>query len=229
METSNSPYKNNREQWFVFFLVSFGVYTITYGLLFLVDFLPEAPAPEQQVVERVATEHSTTTESVSKQGMDDEEEIAVVAPLPTKIIFDEFDREVPILNPDSRKIANLNEALLSGVVRHPDSADFENEGTIFLFGHSSYLPHVFNQHFKAFNDIQDMSWGDQIRVQSADREYVYRVDRVYQTQASSADVEIERGTPKLTLATCNSFGTKDDRYIVEATLVDEYPLNRVKR
>jgi LPXTG-site transpeptidase (sortase) family protein len=159
---------------------------------------------------------------------DVEEEVIeeYVEPYPVTVIFDSLDnRQVTVLNPISNKIADLDEALLEGVVRHPDSADFQSEGTIFLFGHSSYLPSVINKNFQAFNGIQKLQWGDTVRLQSLDREYVYRVDRVYQAKASDAEVEITRGEAKLTLATCNSFGSKDDRYIVEATLVDSYPLS----
>jgi LPXTG-site transpeptidase (sortase) family protein len=55
-------------------------------------------------------------------------------------------------------------------------------------------------------------------------EYLYRVDRVYETSADDAEVKIETGKPKLTLVTCDSFGSKSDRFVVEATLVESQPL-----
>ena len=91
---------------------------------------------------------------------------------------------------------------------------------MFLFGHSSYLPHVLNKNFQAFNDIQKLVWGDIIRVQSSDTERQYRVSRVYKTAASEAEVSFEGEGTRLTLVTCNSFGTKDDRFVVEAELVE---------
>jgi LPXTG-site transpeptidase (sortase) family protein len=148
-----------------------------------------------------------------------------VDPNPKKIIFDSLDNKtVTVLNPTSRAIADLDEALLSGVVRHPDSADFVNTGNIFILGHSSYLPTVFNKNFQAFNEIQSLTWGDTIRLQSGDTEYVYQVDRVYKASANTLEVPNSRGTAKLTLATCNSFGSKDDRFIVEASLVSQRAL-----
>lgn len=259
--TENKPlFQTKREQRVVFFLVFMGVLTVTYGFLYLIDFIPEKPGEAAETEEVRESEEvsvfDTTKEYVKSAvaavekrflGADDiaeapggesetgvlkaesyeepEEETEVyVDPLPATIIFDSFEREVAVLNPTSRSVASLDEALLSGVVRHPDSADFANEGTIFLFGHSSYLPNVINKNFQAFNGIQDLVWGDTIRLQSANMEYVYRVDRVYQTKASDAEVAIDRGKPKLTLATCNTFGSKDDRYVVEASLVDSYTL-----
>ena len=145
----------------------------------------------------------------------------VVDPFPVSITFDSLDKTIAVLNPESRSVAALDTALLSGVVRHPDSADFERTGTIFLLGHSSYLPNVINKNFQAFNGIQKLGWGDVIRLRSGDTEYVYHVDRTYEVKASDAEVEIEAGVAKLTLATCNSFGSKDDRFVVEATLVSK--------
>jgi LPXTG-site transpeptidase (sortase) family protein len=69
-----------------------------------------------------------------------------------------------------------------------------------------------------------MTWGDKIRLQSEDTEYIYRVEKVYQTKASEAVVPATPGKARLTLATCDSFKTKDDRFVVEAVLIDTKPL-----
>lgn len=217
--TETLLFTNKREQAIVFFLVSVGVFTITFGFFYAIDFLPEEPGTNEEKVATIetvppASEPVTVPEPVA------------VDPLPTKIIFDSLNgKEVAVLNPEARTVAALDTALLSGAVRHPDSADFERKGTILLLGHSSYLPNVVNKNFQAFNGIQKLVWGDTIRLQSADMEYVYRVDRVYQAKAEDGEVEIESGTAKLTLSTCNSFGTKDDRFIVESTLVESRPLS----
>ena len=216
MEENNhanqSLFNSKLEERVVFFFVCMGVIAITYGVLYALDFLPEKPATE--VVEEVAKEVPTT-------------EVApvVTEPLPISIIFDSLDnREVKILNPETSDVAALDTALLTGVVRHPNSADFKNTGTILILGHSSYLPVVRNKNFQAFNGIQKLVWGDTIRVRSLDTEYVYSVDRVYEAKATDAEIAIQKGVAKLTLATCNSFGTKDDRFVVEATLGDSHPI-----
>lgn len=198
---------------FRFFGVFMMVTILSYGFLYAIDFIPEAP------------EESNGGTALEDRELEDHEPAEKPEDAtPDKLIIDALDREVDILNPTSAAIENLDNALLSGAVRHPDSADLIDEGTMFLFGHSSSLPVIHNQNFKAFNGIEDLSWGDTIRVQSSDFEYVYRVDRVYEAKASEASVEIIRGQARLTLATCNSFGSKDDRYIVEASLIDSYPL-----
>lgn len=207
------------EQRVVFFFVAVGVISITYGIFFMVDFLPEKKI-DIVVEEQVPV---TETEIIVDTPIDVEEK--TVDPLPISIIFDALGgREVTILNPDSSTVEALDSALLSGVVRHPESADFKETGTIFLLGHSSYLPVVRNKNFQAFNGIQKLKWGDTIRLQSSDVEYVYSVERVYEAKATDAEVKIEKGDAKLVLATCNSFATKDDRFIVEAVLVGSHPV-----
>lgn len=202
-----------------FFIVFFAVVLVTYSILFALDFVPEP-------VSSPAIESVTEEIEPSATVFEDEPVIEVVIePLPVTIIFDSLDaKRVPVLNPVSREIADLDEALLSGAVRHPDSADFSKAGNIFILGHSSYLPNVLNRNFQAFNGIQNLTWGDRIRLQSADTEYVYRVERVYEAVASDLIVPFTPGEARLTLATCNSFGSKDDRYIVEAVLIGKQSL-----
>lgn len=139
--------------------------------------------------------------------------------MPVEISIARLGKTVAVLNPTSRTIADLDAALLAGVVRHPDSAVLGQEGTVFILGHSSYLPQVFNKNFQAFNGIQDLEWGDRIEVSSVDTVYEYRVEKVYRAQAQDVTVPIAGDKKLLTLATCNSFGSIDDRYIVEAKQV----------
>lgn len=236
-ESSYAPYSSKREQRIVFFFVTVGVIALTYAFFYIVDFLPEqktdgdkAPSgmeAEQIAVSEIGDVTFSDTETVSRN-IKTPGSAAMVrkdAELPIAIIFDSLDdKKVRVLNPESSTVEALDAALLSGVVRHPDSADFAEKGTIFLLGHSSYLPNVMNKNFQAFNGIQKMKWGDTIRLRSSDTEYVYTVDRVYEAKASSAEVPMQYDIAKLVLATCNTFASKDDRFVVEATLVDSYPL-----
>ena len=218
--TEGTQFNSKREQRIVFFLVSVGIIALTYGFFFVIDFLPETPSEKKTSLPAVVEEVPASTTLVQEATTTPE----AVDPFPVSITFDSLGKTIAVLNPESRSVAALDTALLSGVVRHPDSADFERTGTIFLLGHSSYLPNVINKNFQAFNGIQKLGWGDVIRLRSGDTEYVYHVDRTYEVKASDAEVEIESGVAKLTLATCNSFGSKDDRFVVEATLVSKTAL-----
>lgn len=219
--SASVAFSSRLEQRAVFFLVSLGVCTLTYGFFFAIDFLPEPPKETNGALLAQTGDISSTT---APQAATTTALSVPVDPLPVTIVIDSLDKEIPVLNPESRSVSALDTALLSGVVRHPDSADFERTGTIFLLGHSSYLPNVINKNFQAFNGIQDLAWGDIIRLRSSDTEYVYRVDRVYKAKASDAEIAIREGESRLTLATCNSFGSKDDRFVVEASLMSKQAL-----
>ncbi len=201
-----------------FLLTFFVVFLATYALLAWFDFLPEAPAPQAPTIESPATETALTL-SVIDEPLP--EALTPAIPVfPDTLVIDGLDRTVSVLNPNSRTVADLDAALLYGVVRHPDSATLDQVGTVLVLGHSSYLPTVLNPNFQAFNGIQHLEFGDTIRLQSGDVEYVYRVDRVYRAKAEDIAVPIAGEEHRLVLATCNSFGSVDDRYIVEAGLLE---------
>lgn len=214
------------ERKMAFFGVFFVVVTLTYAILFIIDFIPEPVTTEAEAAEMLSEETVDTSaeEVAAATATNETEPMAVVDPLPTKIIIEKLKKEVTVLNPASREIPDLDAALLNGVVRHPDSADFSEPGNIFILGHSSYLPNVFNKNFQAFNGLQNLTWGDTIRVQSGDTEYTYFVEEVYEAAASEVIVPHTPGKARLTLATCNTFGSKEDRFIVEAKLVSERAL-----
>ncbi len=199
-----------------FFLTFFVVLMVSYLALVAVDFVPEEPAVE--VIPETMVEEKAEPAPIVPAII---EEVTV---LPTAITIPRLDKVVPVLNPTSRSIADLDAALLEGVVRHPDSALVGQTGNVFILGHSSYLPNVLNRHFQAFNGIQSLEWGDTIEVATEAGVYIYRVEKVYQAQASNVTVPIDVSEKMLTLATCNSFGSVDDRYIVEAIQVDIRPL-----
>jgi len=94
------------------------------------------------------------------------------------------------------------------------------DGNVFILGHSSHLPNVFNKNFQAFNDIEKLEWGDVIEVSASGQVHVYQVDKVYKANAQDTTVPISGTGHRLTLATCNSFGSVDDRFIVEAKRVE---------
>ncbi len=204
-----------------FLATFFAVVFVTYLVLYVIDFIPEAPSEADEEV-------PATEEVLEATGVAAATEVTEVQPaapvgdlaLPVAITLGRLDRTVTVLNPTSSSVADLDAALLNGVVRHPDSADFSADGNILILGHSSHLPNVFNSNFQAFNGLETMTWGDKIYLDSADTRYVYRVEKVYEAKASEVIVPFTPGEAMLTLVTCNNFGAKEDRYIVEAVLID---------
>lgn len=190
-----------------FVLVTF----FSYGILYVVDFIPEAP------IEAGAS----TTASIVSNGRSGQ---VAGDNVPHLLIIDKLDKTVPINNPQGADVKTLDESLLTGAVRYPGGADMVEKGTMFLFGHSSHLAVVHNKNFRAFNDIENLEWGDIVRVRSNDTENVYRVQKVYEKKASDTEFVLERTSQKLIMVTCNTFGSKDDRFVVEAVLISSYPI-----
>ncbi len=150
--------------------------------------------------------------------------VHVAAPIePERIVIHGLNIDLPVSNPQTTDVAALDHALLTSVVRYPLSAELNQDGNVFIFGHSSHLPVVKNQMFKAFNEIEKLNKGDTIKLIGKNESHIYRVTSVKQVDAKDAliDLSPEKGK-RLTLSTCDSFGGKSSRWVVEAEFVGAY-------
>lgn len=185
---------------------------LTY-LLARLDLLPQTPAPTVQS----APEVSLSSQTVPTPPVEQPE-------LPVKVTIPAISLSAPINNPDTTDIPTLDKLLLSGAVRYPTSALLGQAGNVILFGHSSYLPVVLNQAYKTFDGIQKLKSGDSIEVDSADRAYVYAVRSVTRESAEDAVIPLSVPGRVLTLSTCDSFGSKTDRFVVVADFVESHAI-----
>ncbi|MDO8741999.1 MAG: sortase [bacterium] len=144
---------------------------------------------------------------------------------PTKMEISKIGLAVTIENPSTTNIVALDALLLSGAVRYPTSAKLGENGNVVLFGHSSYLPIVRNQAYKAFNGIQKLAAGDIITVYSSTATYSYRVKSVTKESANDAGIPLSVTGRVLTLSTCDSFGEKSDRFVVVADFVESHSIS----
>jgi len=147
-------------------------------------------------------------------------EVTTSPELPTKIEIPAIGLTQNVSNPNTTDVEKLDNALLTGPVRYPTSSKLGEAGNVIIFGHSSYLPIVRNQAFKAFDGIQKLKEGDLIKVTGNGHVYTYAVETVTTENATEAAIPLTVQGSKLTLATCDSFGEKTDRFVVTATLVD---------
>lgn len=145
---------------------------------------------------------------------------------PVKIVIPTIGLRATVANPTTTDIAILDQNLLTGAVRYPTSARLGETGNVVIFGHSSYLPVVGNQAYKAFNGIQKLVAGDIVTVYSSGTAYTYRVRGVAkESAASDAGINLAVTGRVLTLATCDSFGAKSDRFIVTADFVESHSVS----
>jgi len=196
-----------RSSRWTFLFVFVAAALITYAFLYAIGFTPEPVSENPNVL---------VTDNTKDSNLENVEAEVPVDSTPLRIIIDSIGVNAPINNPESNTISVLDRELLSGVVRYPGSGDLEDRSNLFLFGHSSFLPVVQNEMFRVFNNLEKVNAGDLIRVQSGGYEYRYSVTSVVLVDADEALVELSNREKKLTLSTCNSFGAKSERFVVEA-------------
>ncbi len=144
---------------------------------------------------------------------------------PVRVVAKDIALDATVSNPASTELKVLDRALLGGAVRYPTSALLGVDGTVLLFGHSSYLPIVHNQAFKTFDGIQDLKTGQIVSVYSNNVEYRYSVVQVKVADATQDVIELKNTGRHLILVTCDSFASKSNRFIVTADFVGTYALH----
>ncbi|MBI2410090.1 sortase [Candidatus Kaiserbacteria bacterium] len=185
------------------------VFFTTGVILGSLGLLPEAPAAARDTAD---TARVTADVPASPE-------------LPVRIAIPALGMSAQVVNPASTEIEVLDKALLSGAVRYPTSAKLGETGNVVLFGHSSYLPVVWNQAYKTFNDIQKLAPGDTITVSSSRVAYVYKVRSVTKQSANDGVIPLSVTGQVLTLSTCDSFAKKTDRFVVVADFVERHALS----
>ena len=183
------------------------MFVCTFMFLASVDALPNSAFAQTEVVQ---TEQETIVSNVSE--------------LPVRIVANDIDMDVRVSNPNSTDVDVLDQALLSGAARYPTSAKLGANGTVLIFGHSSYLPIVHNQAYKAFDGIQNLKTGAIVSVYSETHEYRYKVVGVELADANQDVVELSTSGKHLTLVTCDSFSKKTNRFVVTLDFVGTYSL-----
>lgn len=186
---------------FIFFMF---VFVVSFVVLYLLNFVPNE-LHDQNITTEPTGAASTTVDKKQYE-------------LPVRISIEKIGVNSIVQNPTTTNISALDDLLLHGVVRYPGSG-LPGKGNMFFFGHSTGLKIVNNQAFKEFNGLKNLVAGDTVLVYSDSHIYTYKVNNV--KLANSQDVLVDFSVKKnmLTLSTCNTFGQKQERYIVEADFV----------
>jgi LPXTG-site transpeptidase (sortase) family protein len=194
---------------------------VTFGILYLFGFVPNELKindirypPKGPILENNSIIEGTT----SIKEKDKPTEVKIIGELPMRIKIDAIGIDTSIYNPETTDIKIMDEYLLRGAVRYPGSG-LLGVGNIFLFGHSTGYKVVNNQAYKTFNGLGKLKVGDEIIVYSSNAKYIYSVTNIEMKTASKIEVDFSNIKNMLTLSTCNVFGEKEDRYIVEAIFV----------
>lgn len=195
-----------------FTLAFMGIFVLTFMFLSVVGATPD-PAKVGTEANALPTETTTTPTTIS-----------TIQDAPVRVVAQDVGLDVSVSNPLSTNVEVLDHALLSGAVRYPTSGMLGPEGTVLLFGHSSYLPVVHNQAYKAFDNIQNLKPGQYISVYSVGMEYRYSVVSVRVADATQDAIGLDPQGRHLKLVTCDSFVSKKSRFVVSADFVGAYSL-----
>lgn len=184
-----------------FSVVMVGVCGITYASLYLVGFVPN----------NLRVENIIKDEDLPKN----KELLPQNLTKPDRITIDKVGINVKVYEPDSINVAVLDESLKKGAVYYPGSGTIE-QGNIFIFGHSTNWPVVQNPAYKTFNGLNKLEKGDIIKVGAGNQEFSYKVQTVNLVDADNALVKFDNSGQTLTLSTCNTFGEKQERWVIVA-------------
>ncbi|MEY4440465.1 MAG: hypothetical protein RLY49_91 [Candidatus Parcubacteria bacterium] len=182
------------------------IFTVTYTVLIFIGFAPKEFQNEGDIV---------NVEKNIFQIVGDKKKLEDTNLIPQKIEIPKIGVSSIIQIPRSIDVSTLDTALAKGAVYYPGSGTVQ-EGNMFIFGHSTNWKVVNNQAYKTFNDLDKLVKGDEVQITSGDKKYIYSVVTVRRAAQDDVLVEFNKGDRMLTISTCDTFGKKQDRWVVEA-------------
>ncbi len=211
------------------FFVIFGVvFFITASVIFFFGAEPvELKTGESSSylddLQRYTLEQATLSEETAKQAKQKQtQQLQAIlnGPKPILISIPTIGVKATVYNPTSSNVQVLDQYLLKGAVRYPNSGTL-GLGNMFIFGHSTKYQIVNNKAYKTFNSLDKLKEGDFIYANSDTDTYVYKVTAIKVAKAEDAFVDLAGTQNMLTISTCNSFGEKQERIVVQAIFVEK--------
>ncbi len=195
----------NSKDFTIIGIVTLVIFAGTYTLLSILGFTPK----EFQSANN--TEPKETENFEYNQTDENSDQILY----PDRVTISKIGVDSVVEKPQSQDVTVLDQALNKGAVYYPGSGTVDR-GNMFLFGHSTGFSVVNNQAYKTFNDLNKLVKGDEIEIESDGKIFIYKVTNLSLVDENSAFVDFSKTNRMLTISTCNSFGAKQDRWVVEA-------------
>jgi len=197
---------------FIFYFIA--TFLVIFILLYAAGLVPET------IKNGEVDSLSVLWDKAQKEAVDNQNKnnYSAIGENPSRIIIDKIGVDAVISNPASTDVSILDGYLKDGAVRYPESG-LLGVGNMFIFGHSTSIAVVHNQAYKTFNGLNNLKSGDIIKVYGSSKIYTYSVTSVRLVDQNQALVEFGGNKNMLTLSTCNTFGAKSERYVVEADFV----------
>lgn len=204
----------------VFLAATVVIFVMTLSAADSVGFVPyyiDGSEPQKVAIADLPELGEEITQIAEDEPAESSEAIA-----PDRIRIPAIDLDLPVSNPSTRDIEELDAVLKNGPARYVDSALLGEKGNVLIFGHSSHLPVVHNQMYKAFNKIPDLKAGDSISVEGNGTVFEYRVTSVTKVDADEGIIDLAKEGNRLTIVTCDTLTGKSARFVLEAELVGQY-------
>ncbi len=145
-------------------------------------------------------------------------EKTVIQENPISIDIPEYNIHSSIESPVSNDVQTLDTALLRAAVYYPGSG-FPGSNNMLIFGHSTSFKVVRNKAYQVFNNIKSVKPGTTIYIRTQTQTHIYKTRDVRKVSKYTAWIQFKSDKPMLTLSTCDSFGKRSDRWVLEADYV----------
>lgn len=213
----------NKPPFAVFVAATIVIFVLSLSAFASIGFVPDyidGTAPHAE-----ATAIDTTVSAPVSLSNEHSAEVSASAEFPTRLVIPSIELDLAVQNPATQNIDALDALLVNGPARYSGSAQLGEIGTMIIFAHSSRLPIVHNQMYKAFNRVSELTAGDTIIVESDTKKYLYRVDTLSKADATDTRIDMSAalGT-RLVLVTCDTLTGKSARFVLEAQLIGSYDL-----
>lgn len=202
-----------------FAVVVFSIFILTYIALYIFGLVPSgfvdnSTDEQQDFVENIFIEDSEFEDSITNNNQNTLNTSDSFT-TPDRIIIDKIDVDSTIQKPQSQLVSVLDNALTKGAVYYPGSGSIEN-GNMLVFGHSTNWQVVRNQAYKTFNGLEKLNANDEITIEADGKTFIYKVQTVALLDENQAEIKLNKTGRYLTIATCNTFGAKQERWVVQA-------------
>jgi sortase A len=131
---------------------------------------------------------------------------------------------IPLINAQAPVVENVdpwnqsvyNEQLKKGVAHAKGTSLPGEDGTVFLFAHSSGMPWELTRYNTIFLRLGELQQGDEITITRNGKEYRYSVSSKQEVDPSQVQYLLETQKNQLILQTCTPIGTSLRRLLIFA-------------
>ncbi len=194
------------------FKITLIIIVLLIAIIFLLSGLDDFNNGEENVLQ-----NDIKNNIIDKKVEHTEEEIKDFK-LPLSLEIPDNNIYTNIQSPDSTDVKILDNALTKGSVYYPGSG-FPGYNNMLIFGHSTSFKVVKNKAYQTFNNLRYVKEGTLIYVKTEDKTHIYKTVSVKKVSKYTSWIKFKSDKAMITLSTCDSFGKRSDRWVLEGEYV----------